>query len=103
MRTAGGVRRARRTSSSSDVELVGIDEDVNEVLYKLAASKLCSSAVGQAMVRLMCRGPTIDESHADHEEEKRAIFEGLRERGLVMSVGLDGIPGFSCQPAADAM
>ena len=86
------------------VELVGIDEDVNEVLYKLAASKLCSSAVGQAMVSLMCRGPTIDdESHADHEEEKRAIFEGLRERGLVMSAGLDGIPGFSCQPAAGAM
>lgn len=86
------------------VELVGIDEDVNEVLYKLAASKLCSSAVGQAMVSLMCRGPDIDdESHAKHEEEKRAIFEGLRERGLVMSGGLDGIPGFSCQPATGAM
>ena len=86
------------------VEMVGIDEDVNEILYKLAASKLCSSAVGQAMVSLMCRGPeSTDESHVTHEDEKREIFEGLKERGMIMSKGLDDIPGFSCQPATGAM
>jgi alanine transaminase len=85
------------------VEMVGIDKNVNEVLYKLATSKLCSSTVGQAMVSLMCRGPKPDdESYATHEE-KRVIFEGLKERGAAMNRGLDSIPGFSCQPAMGAM
>ena len=86
------------------VELVGIDEEVNEILYKLAASKLCSNAPGQAMVSLMCHGPNQgDESYESHEAEKRAVFEGLKERAMVMSKGLDSITGFSCQPATGAM
>lgn len=61
------------------MELVGIDEDVKDCLYKLAASKLCSNAPGQAMVSLMCRGPNPgDVSYESHEKEKRAVFEGLR-------------------------
>jgi alanine transaminase len=61
------------------VDLVGIDEDVKDCLYKLAASKLCSNAPGQAMVSLMCRGPEKgDVSYESHEKEKRAVFEGLR-------------------------
>lgn len=86
------------------VELVGFDDDVNDILYKLAASKLCSNAPGQAMVSLMCCGPNPDDSSfASHEAEKRAVFEGLKDRALVMSKGLDSIPGFSCQPATGAM
>mmetsp|Transcript_11727 Transcript_11727/g.24713 ORF Transcript_11727/g.24713 Transcript_11727/m.24713 type:complete len:561 (-) Transcript_11727:170-1852(-) len=86
------------------VELVGIDEDVKDCLYKLAASKLCSNAPGQAMVSLMCRGPNPgDVSYESHEKEKRAVFEGLRNRAKLVSDGLDNIPGFSCQPATGAM
>eukprot|EP00579_Thalassiosira_antarctica_P005836 CAMPEP_0201894500 /NCGR_PEP_ID=MMETSP0902-20130614/40834_1 /ASSEMBLY_ACC=CAM_ASM_000551 /TAXON_ID=420261 /ORGANISM="Thalassiosira antarctica, Strain CCMP982" /LENGTH=538 /DNA_ID=CAMNT_0048426559 /DNA_START=1 /DNA_END=1617 /DNA_ORIENTATION=+ len=86
------------------VEMVGIDDDVNDILYKLAASKLCSNASGQAMVSLMCRGPNPgDVSYESHEQEKKALFEGLRDRALLVSKGLDSIPGFSCQPATGAM
>jgi aspartate/methionine/tyrosine aminotransferase len=86
------------------VEMVGIDSEVTDVLYKLAASKLCSSVTGQAMVSLMCRGPSPDDvSYQSHEAEKRQIFEGLKERGLAMSKGLDNIPGFSCQLSTGAM
>ena len=86
------------------VEMVGIDSEVTDVLYKLAASKLCSSVTGQAMVSLMCRGPSPDDvSYQSHEAEKRQIFEGLKERGLAMSKGLDDIPGFSCQLSTGAM
>ena len=82
------------------VEMVGIDDDVNDILYKLAASKLCSNASGQAMVSLMCRGPNPgDVSYESHEKEKRTLFEGLRDRALLVSEGLDSIPGFSCQRA----
>lgn len=86
------------------VDMIGIDEDVIAILYKLAASKLCSNAPGQAMVSLMCRGPSPgDVSYESHEKEKRAVFEGLRERAMLVSKGLDSIPGFSCQPATGAM
>lgn len=86
------------------VEMVGIDDDVIDILYKLAASKLCSNAPGQAMVSLVCRGPSPgDVSYETHKKEQRAIFEGLRDRAMAMSRGLDAIPGFSCQPAMGAM
>ena len=86
------------------VEMVGIPEDVNDCFYKLAASKLCSNAPGQAMVSLMCRGPNKgDASFESHDREKKALFEGLKERALMVSQGLDGIPGFACQPATGAM
>jgi alanine transaminase len=86
------------------VDMVGIPEDVNDCFYKLAASKLCSNAPGQAMVSLMCRGPSFgDVSYELHEREKKALFEGLKERASIVSQGLDNIPGFSCQPATGAM
>eukprot|EP00584_Thalassiosira_punctigera_P020222 CAMPEP_0172552090 /NCGR_PEP_ID=MMETSP1067-20121228/43614_1 /TAXON_ID=265564 ORGANISM="Thalassiosira punctigera, Strain Tpunct2005C2" /NCGR_SAMPLE_ID=MMETSP1067 /ASSEMBLY_ACC=CAM_ASM_000444 /LENGTH=471 /DNA_ID=CAMNT_0013340007 /DNA_START=339 /DNA_END=1754 /DNA_ORIENTATION=+ len=86
------------------VEMVGIDNDVIDILYKLAASKLCSNASGQAMVSLMCRGPSQgDVSYESHKKEKRILFEGLRERANLVSKGLDSIPGMSCQPATGAM
>lgn len=86
------------------VEMVGVDDDVVDIIYKLAASKLCSNVGGQAMVSLMCNGPNKgDVSYESHEREKRAIFEGLRDRSALVSKGLDSIPGFSCQPAQGAM
>jgi len=86
------------------VEMVGIDDDVNDILYKLAATKLCSNVTGQAMTSLMCRPLNPEEiSYQALEDEKKAIFDGLKERSLLVSKGLDSIPGFACQPAAGAM
>lgn len=86
------------------VEMTGIDSDVIDVLFKLAASKLCSSSTGQAMVSLMVRGPCKgDVSYDSHEKEKRAIYEGLKDRAKIMSRGLDSIVGFSCKSASGAM
>mmetsp|Transcript_33189 Transcript_33189/g.61094 ORF Transcript_33189/g.61094 Transcript_33189/m.61094 type:complete len:529 (+) Transcript_33189:72-1658(+) len=86
------------------VEMVGIDDDVVDILFKLAASKLCSNASGQAMVSMMCRGPSPgDVSYESHEQEKKTLFEGLRDRAMLVSQGLDSIPGMSCQPATGAM
>ena len=86
------------------MEIVGIDSDVVDIIYKLAASKLCSSVSGQAMVSLMVRGPNKEDvSYDSHEQEKKAIFEGLKDRASVLSNGLNNIPGFSCQPATGSM
>lgn len=86
------------------VELVGFDPKVKDQLYKLASSSLCSSIAGQVMTSLMARGPSPgDESYANHEAEKDAIYQGLKKRAKIVGDGLDSIPGFSCQPAQGAM
>jgi alanine transaminase len=86
------------------MELCGFDEDVKGQLYKLASSTLCSSVNGQIMTSLMVRGPQPgDVSFESHEAEKAFIFNSLKRRAKVVGVGLDSIPGFSCQPAQGAM
>lgn len=86
------------------IEMVGIDDDVVDILFKLQSSKLCSNTLGQAMMSLQCRGPNPgDVSYQSHQAEKRILFEGLRDRALLVSNGLDSIDGISCQPATGAM
>mmetsp|Transcript_23246 Transcript_23246/g.38531 ORF Transcript_23246/g.38531 Transcript_23246/m.38531 type:complete len:515 (-) Transcript_23246:70-1614(-) len=86
------------------MELVGFDEQVKGHIYKLASSSLCSVISGQVMTSLMCRGPQPgDASYESHEAEKAAIFGSLQRRAKLVSAGLDGIPGFSCQPSQGAM
>ena len=86
------------------MELVGIDQDVMDQLYKLASSFLCSSTNGQVMTSLMVRGPSPgDVSYESHESEKKTIWESLKRRSGLVSQGLDQIPGFRCQPATGSM
>jgi len=86
------------------MELVGIDANVQDQLYKMASSGLCSTVSGQIMTSLMVRGPEPgDESYESHEAEKGAIFESLKRRSRIVSEGLNSIPGFSCRPAQGAM
>jgi len=86
------------------MELVGIDKDVKDQLYKLASANLCSTLPGQIMTSIMCRGPDKDdESYESHEGEKKAIFESLKRRAGIVGNGLNDIPGFSCQPAKGSM
>jgi aspartate/methionine/tyrosine aminotransferase len=86
------------------MELVGIDSEVEEQLYKLASCNLCSATNGQVMMSLMVRGPDPgDESYESHEAEKSAVYESLKRRSKIVSEGLNSIPGFSCQPAFGAM
>jgi aspartate/methionine/tyrosine aminotransferase len=86
------------------MELVGIDEDVIDELYKLASANLCSTVSGQIMVDLMVQGPDVhDPSYELHESQKRQVWESLKTRSQIVSRGLNAIPGFSCQPAASSM
>ena len=86
------------------MELTGFDSKAKDQLYKLASASLCSSVNGQCMTALMCRGPAPgDESYESHEAEKAAIFDSLKRRAKLVEIGLDAIPGFSCQPCQGAM
>ena len=86
------------------MELVGLDKAVQQEIYKLASSTLCSTVSGQVMTALMCRGPAPgDESYESHEAEKKDIYESLKRKSQIVSRGLNTIPGFSCQPATGSM
>jgi len=86
------------------MELVGIDPTVQDHIYKLASSGLCSGLPGQVMTSVMCRGPPEDgPSYASHQAEMDGIFESLQRRSKIVSEGLNAIPGFSCQTAKGAM
>jgi len=86
------------------MEMVGIDSQVSDQIYKLASASLCSSLSGQVMTSLMVRGPEPgDESYESHEKEKSLIFESLKHRAHIVSQSLNSIPGFSCQAAQGAM
>lgn len=86
------------------MELVGIDREVHDQLYKLASSFLCCTTNGQIMTSLMVRGPDASSpSYHSHEAEKKAIWESLQRRSGIVSKGFQSIPGFTCQPAIGAM
>jgi aspartate/methionine/tyrosine aminotransferase len=86
------------------MELVGIDADAKDQIYKLASTGLCSTVTGQIMTSLMVRGPDPgDESYESHEKEKLDVFESLKRRSRIVSEGLNAIEGFSCQPAKGSM
>jgi alanine transaminase len=86
------------------MELVGIQPDVQDMIYKLASSFLCSTVSGQIMTSLMVRGPKKgDESYDSHEAEKAAVFDSLKRRAQIVSNGLNSIDGFSCRPAQGSM
>lgn len=86
------------------MELVGIDPNVKDMIYKLSSSFLCSAVSGQVMTSLMVRGPDpTDESYESHTAEKRTIYESLKRRAKLVSDGLNAIPGFACNPAQGAM
>ena len=86
------------------MEMVGIDQDVSDQIYKLASSNLCSTISGQIMTSLMVRGPEPGgESYAKHEGEKKAIFDSLKRRAKLVGDGLNKIKGFSCRSPKGSM
>jgi len=86
------------------MEMSGIDQGVQDEIYKLASSSLCSTVSGQIMTSLMVKGPEpTDESYGSFMAEKKAIFNSLKKRSQIVSQGLNRIDGFSCQPAQGSM
>jgi alanine transaminase len=86
------------------MEMVGFDPQVKDMLYKLASAGLCASINGQVMTGLMCRGPAPgEESYQSHQNEMNAIYDSLKRKSQIVSIGLNAIDGFSCQPAQGSM
>jgi alanine transaminase len=67
------------------VEMSGFQQDVKDVLYKMASVNLCSNVDGQITMGVMCKPPVQgEESHELFNRERNEILESLRRRALIV-------------------
>lgn len=86
------------------MELLNIDPEGKEQLYKLASIGLCSNTPGQITAGVMCNLPKPGEaSYESHKNETNAQFDSLKRRAAIVSEELNKIDGISCQNFAGAM
>jgi len=86
------------------MEVVGFSDDFAAVLQKIAATTLSPCTLGQCFVGLMVTPPQSgDPSNELFRSETGAIYRGLQRCAQLLSEGLNGIPGISCNPIEGAM
>ena len=85
-------------------ELVNINPEVTEQIYKLASARSCSNTLGQLMVSLMVRPPKEGGPSYDlFQEEKYNILNELKERSILLAEEFNNIPGLQCSVPQGAM
>jgi len=86
------------------MELVNIEPEGKEQLYKLASIGLCSNVPGQVITSVMCNLPKEGEaSFESHTTESTNQFESLKRRAATVSEELNKIDGISAQNVTGAM
>lgn len=86
------------------MELLNIDNDVTEEMYKLASVNLCSNLDGQLMTGLMVNPPKPGSASYDqYIEERDTIIESMKRRAKMVEEGLNSMEGVSCQRVEGAM
>ncbi|KAJ9094455.1 hypothetical protein QFC21_005994 [Naganishia friedmannii] len=86
------------------MELVNIEQDVVDQIYKMASITLCPPVTGQIGVDLLVDPPKPGDASYDlWHEETSATQQGLKDRSAYMSERFNALPGMSCQPAEGAM
>lgn len=85
-------------------ELVNIEEDVIDQLYKMASISLCPPVTGQVGVDLLVDPPKPGSpSYKLFEEETSLTHQNLLNRSSYMSEKFNALEGMSCQKAEGAM
>eukprot|EP00899_Mesostigma_viride_P015787 jgi/Mesvir1/24209/Mv10923-RA.5 len=75
------------------LELLGIDHDVERMLYKLTSISLCSNVIGQLLTGLMMSPP----------KEKQAVLQSLARRAKVVTQRLNQLEGVTCNEVEGAL
>ncbi|KAH8551506.1 pyridoxal phosphate-dependent transferase [Umbelopsis sp. PMI_123] len=85
-------------------ELVNIDDDVIDQIYKLVSANLCPNVSGQILVDLMTNPPQEgDESYPLYNQEISDIYESLKRRAVKLADSFNRMEGVTCNPAEGAM
>lgn len=86
------------------VEIVNVDEEAIDEMYKLASINLCSNLDGQLMMGLMVQPPKEgDESYARYVDERDNILASLQRRAALIVDGLNGLEGVECNETQGAL
>ena len=86
------------------MEVRNVPAEVVAQITKLVSVSLCSNLVGQLVTYLMVKPPKPgDPSYETYEAEKQGVLSELKKRAMLLTEGLNKIPGISCQPIAGAM
>jgi len=85
-------------------EIINIDSEVRDQIYKLACTRLCPNTLGQLVVSMMTRPPKKGEpSYELYEMEKNTILNQLKDRSIMLTKELNSIPGITCERPQGAM
>merc|ERR1711957_769051 len=85
-------------------EFVGMSDEVMALFVKVASTSLSSNTLGQIMCGLMVSPPKKGEpSYALFQKETKGIFNGMKDRAMLLSKGLNAIPGISTRQIQGAM
>lgn len=86
------------------MEVVGMDPEVLEELYKMASIELCPTVTGQVITETMVNPPKAgDESYEVYAKERDAILSTLRERAMQLYETFNKMEGVECQKPQGAM
>lgn len=86
------------------MELVGFDQEIHDIIFKLASINLCSVVSGQALVELMINPPVEgDPSYETYKHETHRIFSDMLKRARLLHDGFSKMTDVSCQKPQGAM
>ncbi|CAR26794.1 hypothetical protein ZYGR_0I00660 [Zygosaccharomyces rouxii] len=86
------------------MEITGFNNDIRQVILKLASISLCPVVTGQALVDLMVSPPKPgDESYELDQQERKSIHEALAERAGKLHATFNSLEGIECQKPEGAM
>jgi alanine transaminase len=78
-------------------ELVGIDPEVVEQIYKFVSISLCAPVIGQCLVEMMVNPPKEGEpSYELYKQEWDSIFAGLQKRATALYEAFKEMEGVEC-------
>ncbi len=86
------------------MEVIGLDNDVKDQLYKVASVNLCSNISGQILASLVMSPPKSgDESFEMFCAERDGILSSLARRAKTIVDALNQLEGVACNEAEGAM
>ena len=78
-------------------ELVGIDPEVVEQIYKFVSISLCAPVIGQCLVEMMVNPPKEGEpSYELYKQEWDSIYAGLQKRATALYEAFKEMEGVEC-------
>ena len=86
------------------MEILGFSDELRAIFTKLCSISLCSVVTGQALVDLMVQPPKKgDASFSLDQQERKDIFDALKERSLKLWETFNSLEGIECQKPEGAM